>query len=260
MAIQQKRLDTQEDYDKGNPSISITVYTSNWPITAYHIYSSSSTARNPETGPTQGCKFKMLTLCRWRGNLCTSEWRWTGQPPQDPGIFWGMLWPQNKYLKDGNIPNKDWRRCGEPNVTKLPKQNLQIPWEISWPPLAHHEIDVQPLIDKIGARLPGWKGRLMSTAGRETLVKTVLSSQPIYHMTIFEENKWLIKKIDSLRRSFLWRGETPNKVYGGHSIINWSMTCRPKDKGGLGILDLDRFARALRLRWLWYQWKHRERP
>jgi hypothetical protein len=37
------------------------------------------------------------------------------------------------------------------------------------------------------------------------------------------------------------------------------MTCQPKKKGGLGILDLERFARALRLRWLWFQWKHRER-
>ena len=75
----------------------------------------------------------------------------------------------------------------------------------------------------------------------------------------FPEQKWLIRKIDRLRRSFLWRGETPDKVYGGHSIINWPTTCRPKAKGGLGVLDLERFARALRLRWLWYQWKHRDR-
>jgi hypothetical protein len=41
-------------------------------------------------------------------------------------------------------------------------------------------IDVQPLIDKIGARLPGWKGKFLSSAGRETLVKSVLTSQPIF--------------------------------------------------------------------------------
>ena len=113
------------------------------------------------------------------------------------------------------------------------------------------KVEVQPLIDKIGARLPGWKGRFMSTAGRETLVKMV-SSQPVYHLTAFSEQKWLIKRTDRLRRSFLWRGETPDKVYGGHSIINWPMTCHPKIKGGLGILDLERFARALRLHWLWF--------
>jgi len=74
------------------------------------------------------------------------------------------------------------------------------------------KVEVQPLIDKIGARLLGRKGRFLSTAGRETLVKTVLSSQLVYHLTAFSEQKWLIKRIDQLRRSFLWRGETPDKI------------------------------------------------
>jgi hypothetical protein len=50
-------------------------------------------------------------------------------------------------------------------------------------------IEVQPLIDKIGARLPGWKGKFLSSSGRETLVKTVLSSLPIYHLTVFHAQK-----------------------------------------------------------------------
>jgi hypothetical protein len=36
--------------------------------------------------------------------------------------------------------------------------------------------------------------------------------------------------------------------------------CTPKDLGGLGILDLKRLARAPRMRWCWFQWKHSERP
>ena len=35
---------------------------------------------------------------------------------------------------------------------------------------------------------------------------------------------------------------------------------RPKNFGGLGILDLALFSRALRLRWLWYQWTDPDRP
>jgi hypothetical protein len=56
-------------------------------------------------------------------------------------------------------------------------------------------VEVQPLIDKTGARLPGWKGKMLTSAGRETLVKSVLSSQPIYHLTVFPTQKWLINKL-----------------------------------------------------------------
>jgi hypothetical protein len=121
-------------------------------------------------------------------------------------------------------------------------------------------IDVQPIIDKIGARLPGWKGIFLSSAGRETLVKSVLTSQPIYHLTVFPTQKWLFKQIDRLRSSFLWKGEEPEKVNGGHCLVNWPTVCTPKDLGAPGVLDLEQLARALRLRWCWFQWKHEDRP
>ena len=48
--------------------------------------------------------------------------------------------------------------------------------------------------------------KLLSKAGRETLVKIVLWSQPIYHLTVFPVQKWLIRSIDKTRRGFLWKG------------------------------------------------------
>ncbi|WVZ64896.1 hypothetical protein U9M48_014346 [Paspalum notatum var. saurae] len=42
---------------------------------------------------------------------------------------------------------------------------------------------------------------------------------------------------------------------GGKCKVNWPMVARPLDLGGLGVLDTHRFARALRLRWLWQQWE-----
>ena len=68
-----------------------------------------------------------------------------------------------------------------------------------------------------------------------------------------------IEKIDKIRRSFLWKGSNPKSCNGGHCLINWSTTCLPKCKGGLGILDLNRFARALGLRWLWFRWKAKDK-
>jgi hypothetical protein len=86
------------------------------------------------------------------------------------------------------------------------------------------------LIDKIGARLPGWKGRLLTRAGRLTLVNSVLTSIPVYHMTSFPLSKWAIKRIDRIRRNFLWKGhDDPRR---GHCPVNWSRVCRSKRLGG----------------------------
>ena len=65
------------------------------------------------------------------------------------------------------------------------------------------KVHVQPLIEKIGNRLPRWKGRLLNRAGRLTLVQSVLSSMPTYHLTIFPLAVWARKQIDKIRRSFL---------------------------------------------------------
>jgi hypothetical protein len=97
-------------------------------------------------------------------------------------------------------------------------------------------------------------------ARRETLGKSVLTSQTIYHLIVFSVQKWMLRQIDKMRRSFLWKGKELKKFSGGHCLVNWPTTCAPRDLGGLGILDLERFAHALRLRWLWISWQHADRP
>ena len=119
-------------------------------------------------------------------------------------------------------------------------------------------VDIQPLIDKVGKRLQAWKGTLLNRAGRLKLVNSVLTSIPTYYLTVFRLQKWALKKINKLRRSFLWKGTA--EVRGGHCLVNWSKTMRPKCFGSLGILDLDLFCRALHLRWLWFEWTSPERP
>jgi hypothetical protein len=47
------------------------------------------------------------------------------------------------------------------------------------------KIHIQPLNEKIGNRLAGWKGNLLNRAGRLTLVSSVLSSMPTYHLSVF---------------------------------------------------------------------------
>jgi hypothetical protein len=47
------------------------------------------------------------------------------------------------------------------------------------------KIDFLPLIEKVGGKLPSWKGNLMSKAARAQLVKSVLTVVITHHATIF---------------------------------------------------------------------------
>jgi hypothetical protein len=78
----------------------------------------------------------------------------------------------------------------------------------------------------------------MSKAARAQLVKFVLTSIVTYHTTIFPLPKWLIKKTDKLRRNFLWKGEESEGNKGAICLVKWSMVCRLKELGGLGILEV----------------------
>lgn len=46
--------------------------------------------------------------------------------------------------------------------------------------------DLQPLVDKILKKIAGWRGKLLSNAGRIVLIKTCLASVHVYLMSFFK--------------------------------------------------------------------------
>jgi len=66
----------------------------------------------------------------------------------------------------------------------------------------------------------------------------------------------LKEDIDKIRRRFLWAGD--NELTGGRECkVAWTTVAKPIDFGGLGIIDLGRFSRAIR--WLWFLYMDKPR-
>jgi hypothetical protein len=63
--------------------------------------------------------------------------------------------------------------------------------------------DLQPIFDKISGRITNWTGKNMAAAGRTTLVKSVLTAQPIYLLTALKTMKESLEQIDKQRHRFL---------------------------------------------------------
>jgi hypothetical protein len=113
----------------------------------------------------------------------------------------------------------------------------------------------QRLVDKVAARIPTWKGSLLTAIGCATLAKTTLSAIPIHISICCCLSAWAVAAIDQRRRAFLWSGK--ETVSGGQCKIAWPIVCAPRDVGGLGLPDLRVLGYVLRLRW---EWLRRTRP
>lgn len=155
--------------------------------------------------------------------------------------------------------------CGEIDLDEMlhnftgprgtfPMRYLGMPLTIS----RLRKVHLQYLIDKIKARLASWKKKLLSAGGRRELVLSIPSSMPIYAMTALKIPKQIIQEIDKVRRKFLWDGG--DEVNGGKCKVNWQRVCRPLKYDGLGVSNLTKMGRALRLRWLWYEWTSPDKP
>ena len=97
------------------------------------------------------------------------------------------------------------------------------------------------MVTKVAKRLNGWKKAFLARGGRLTLIHYVLSSIPIYYLSLFKAPITLTS-MEKLMRDFFWEGG--DQVSGDH-LVDLEVVCHAKDKGGLDIGNLEKKNKAL---------------
>ncbi|GKB40287.1 RNA-directed DNA polymerase, eukaryota, reverse transcriptase zinc-binding domain protein [Tanacetum coccineum] len=110
------------------------------------------------------------------------------------------------------------------------------------------------VIVKIKSRLSNWKLKTLSIGGRFTLLKSVLGSTPIFHMSIYKVPSSVLHLLESIRSHF-FHGHDPRSKKA--SWVNWNKVLTAKERGGLGVSSLYALNRGLMCKWVWRFFAHK---
>lgn len=95
--------------------------------------------------------------------------------------------------------------------------------------------EYQYLVEKINGKLAGWKAKILSMAGRATLIQSSLGSIPYYTVQSTKLPRSTCDDIDRRNKSFLWGElEGERKVH----LVAWETVNKSKREGGLGIKSM----------------------
>jgi hypothetical protein len=95
--------------------------------------------------------------------------------------------------------------------------------------------DLTPMMDRVERKLSGCTTWL-SYSGRLQMLNAALAPIITYAMCTIRLPRGVIDNIDRMREQCLWRGNTEKKK--GGNLVAWEIVQKPKEKGGLGVLNL----------------------
>jgi len=99
------------------------------------------------------------------------------------------------------------------------------------------------IIDKIQARLNGWKRRKLSILGKINIIKCLGVSQVIFLLTMLPSpNPILLKTLERILYEFIWNGKADR--------IKRTTLIGDLDLGGINMIDIGSLNKALKISWV----------
>lgn len=89
--------------------------------------------------------------------------------------------------------------------------------------------------DRILKKTNGWYGKILSRAGKETLIKSVGQAIPTYAMSVFKLLPQFCSEMEVMLNKFFWNHGRRSK---GLNWMRWDQLSTSKDNGGLGFMNL----------------------
>jgi hypothetical protein len=126
-------------------------------------------------------------------------------------------------------------------VGSMPFPYLGLPMGTTKPSIQ----DLLPIVEGVERRLIS-TSIFLSQGARLQLITSALSSMPIYFLLSLKLPPGLNVQLERIIRQCLWRDKDGPK----QSLAAWEMVCKPRDKGGLGIVNFSKKNDSLLLKHL----------